>query len=113
MSLWWIDVLCVRGMGSPWTIFFFIVTWLITFGLLAAVWKIVFTWLLWCLWKERNDRSLEYYERTLEEIKSFFFRTLYLWTDAYVSPLSISYSDFLIIFVPSSYVLPLVYFRYT
>jgi hypothetical protein len=41
-------------------------------------------------------------EKTLEEIKSFFFKTLYLWIVAYVSPLTISYSDFLILFTHSS-----------
>ena len=32
--------------------------------------------------------------RTLVEINSLFFNTLYLWTVAYVSPLVISYHDF-------------------
>jgi hypothetical protein len=41
-------------------------------------------------------------ERTLEEKKSFFFKTLYLWIIAYVYPLTISYSDFLVRFAPSS-----------
>jgi hypothetical protein len=41
-------------------------------------------------------------ERTLEEIKSFFFKTLDLWTTAYVSPLTINHSDFLVLFVHSS-----------
>jgi hypothetical protein len=45
-----------------------------------------------------NDRSFEDHERILEKIKSFFFKTLYFWTAAYVSPLSISYNDFLVIF---------------
>jgi hypothetical protein len=49
-----------------------------------------------------NDLSFENRERTLEEITSSFFKTLYLWTSAYVSPLSISYSDFLVLFAPSS-----------
>jgi hypothetical protein len=32
---------------------------------------------LWCLWKERNDRSFEDRERTVVELKSFFFKTRY------------------------------------
>ena len=36
--------------------------------------------------------------RTLEEIKSLFFNTLYLWTIAFVSPLVIRYLDFLVLF---------------
>jgi hypothetical protein len=39
----------------------------------VAVWKIVHSYLLWCLWRERNDRSFVDCERTLVELKSFFF----------------------------------------
>jgi hypothetical protein len=67
----------------------------------ASVGKMVTTCLLWCLWREMNDKSFEDCERTLEE-KSFFFKTLYLWVIAYVYPLTISYSDFLVRFAPSS-----------
>jgi hypothetical protein len=37
-----------------------------------------------------NYKSFEERERTLEEIKSLFFNTLYLRTTAFVSPLVIS-----------------------
>jgi hypothetical protein len=36
---------------------------------------------------------------TLEEMKSFFFNTSYLWTAAYIFPLVFSYHDFLVLFV--------------
>jgi hypothetical protein len=36
--------------------------------------------LLWCLWRERNDRNFEDRERTVVEQKSLFFKTLYHWT---------------------------------
>jgi hypothetical protein len=49
----------------------------------------------------------------LGEIKSLFFKTLYLWTAPYVSHLSISYSDFLLLFAFSSYVFHFVYFLCT
>jgi hypothetical protein len=52
----------------------------------------------WCLWREINDRSFEHRERTLEELKSFFFNTLYLWTVAFVSALVLSYRDFFFFF---------------
>jgi DNA primase catalytic subunit len=39
------------------------------------------------------EREMIYDSMTLEEIKSFF-KTLYMWITAYVSPLTISYSDF-------------------
>ena len=58
--------------------------------------------LLWYLWREKNDTSFEDHERTLEEFKSSFFYTLYLWTTTFVSPLVISYHDFLVLFSPSN-----------
>jgi hypothetical protein len=59
------------------------------------VWKMVPTCLFWCLWEEINNINFEDNERSMEDIISMFFETLYLWTATYVSPLSISFSDFL------------------
>jgi hypothetical protein len=44
------------------------------------VWKMVSSCLLWCLWREINDRSFEHYESLVTELKSFFFKNLYYWT---------------------------------
>jgi hypothetical protein len=55
-----------------------------------------------CHSRERNNISFEDRERTLEEIMLLFFNTLHLWTSAAVSPLVISYYDFLALFVPTS-----------
>jgi len=66
----------------------------------AIMWKTVPSCLLWYLWRDINDSSFEDHKKTLEEIKSLFFNTLYLWTATYVSPLVISYHDFLVLFVP-------------
>jgi hypothetical protein len=52
--------------------------------------------------REMNDRNFEDSERTLEELESFFFYTLFLWTTAFISPLVLNYYDFLILFSPSS-----------
>jgi hypothetical protein len=57
-----------------------------------------------------NDRSFEDRGKTLEEIKSLFFNTLYLWTADFVSALVISYHDFLVLFAPTSLVASLIYF---
>jgi hypothetical protein len=38
----------------------------------AVVWKMVPSCLMWCLWRERNDRNFEDKERSTEELKSFF-----------------------------------------
>lgn len=56
----------------------------------VSVWKMVPFYLLWYLWKERNNISFEDCERMLVEVKSFFFYTLCLWTTAFVSPLLLS-----------------------
>jgi hypothetical protein len=39
----------------------------------AVVWKMVPSCLMWCLWRERNDRNFEDQERSIEELKSFFY----------------------------------------
>jgi hypothetical protein len=49
-----------------------------------------------------NGRKLEEKERMLKEILSLFYETLYLWTTAYMSPLSLSYSEFFVRFTLSS-----------
>jgi hypothetical protein len=68
----------------------------------AVIWKMVPTCILWCVWKERNDRCFEDLERFLEEILASFFHTLYLWTVAFVSPLSFTFDEFLVRFSLSS-----------
>ena len=42
------------------------------------LWRIVPHCLLWCIWRKRNARSFEGCERSMLEIKSFFFYTLSL-----------------------------------
>jgi hypothetical protein len=64
----------------------------------AAVWKMVPICILWCVWKERNLRCFEDLESSMENIVASFFRMLYFWTVAFLSPLSISFSDFLVRF---------------
>jgi len=65
----------------------------------AIVWKMVHCCLLWCLWREHNDRQFE--ERTIEELISFFFHSLYSWTAAFLAPLVISFNDFIVLFSSS------------
>ena len=67
------------------------------------MWKMIRSCLLWCLWREMNDKNFKLREWTLAEIK--FFNTLYLLTVAFVSPLVISYHNFLL-FGSFSYLLP-------
>jgi hypothetical protein len=68
----------------------------------AVVWKMVPCCLIWCLWRERNDRQFEDKERTIEELISFLFYSLYSWTNAFLAPLVISFNDFLVLFSSSS-----------
>jgi hypothetical protein len=68
----------------------------------AVIWKMVPTCILWCVWKERNDRCFEDLERSSEDILTSFFHTLYLWTVAFVSPLSFTFDEFLVRFSLSS-----------
>jgi hypothetical protein len=49
-----------------------------------------------------NDRFFEDHDKTLEDLDSIVFNILYLWTDVYVSPLVISYHDFLVLFAHST-----------
>jgi hypothetical protein len=74
---------CWRGLrGSPRSTF---------------VWKMVLSCLLWCIWRERNDRSFEDNERMVPELKSFFFKALYHCTTTLDLNL-VSFYDFLDLF---------------
>ena len=44
------------------------------------VWRLVPHCLMWCIWRERNARSIEGCERSLLEIKSFFLHPLFEWS---------------------------------
>jgi hypothetical protein len=60
----------------------------------VVVWKMVHSCLLWCLCRERNDRHFEEKERTIEELLTFFFFSLFSWTATFLAPLVISFNDF-------------------
>jgi hypothetical protein len=38
---------------------------------------------MWCIWRERNNRSFEDSERIVAELKALFFHTLFQWIIAY------------------------------
>jgi hypothetical protein len=67
-----------------------------------AIWKMVLICLFWCLWKEINNWCFENLERSLKDILASFFFFFFLWTVAFVSPLSLSFVDFLVRFSLSS-----------
>jgi hypothetical protein len=67
-----------------------------------VVWKMVPICIFWCAWTKRNLRCFEDLEDSMEDILALFFHTMYLWTVAFLSLVSISYSDFLVRFsIPS------------
>jgi hypothetical protein len=68
----------------------------------AAIWKMVPICLFWCLWKEKNIRCFEDLERSLRGYFNVDFSSLYLWTVAFMFPLSLSFIDFLARFSLSS-----------
>ena len=45
-------------------------------------WRLVPHCLMWCIWREKNARCFQGYERSFLEIKSFFFHTLFVWSVA-------------------------------
>jgi hypothetical protein len=59
------------------------------------VWKMVPICIFWTIWRERNNRSFEDLESSMEEILASLLYSLYSWTAAYLSPLSLCYVDFL------------------
>jgi hypothetical protein len=68
----------------------------------AVVWKMVPHCILWCIWRERNNRCFEGVSRTREELIHFFLVTLYSWTTGWLAPRVISFVDFLSFFSISS-----------
>ncbi|KAG6733581.1 hypothetical protein I3842_01G232100 [Carya illinoinensis] len=43
---------------------------------IASIWKMIPICLWWCIWRERNARSFEDQERSLDELRNLFFNTL-------------------------------------
>jgi hypothetical protein len=74
------------------------ILWSSLFICFGMSWVMTPICLFWCLWRDRNSKSFEDLESTLEEILSSFYHSLYFWTTAYVHPLSIYFPVFLIRF---------------
>jgi hypothetical protein len=68
----------------------------------AVVWKMVPHCILWCIWRERNNRCFEGLSRTREELLHLFLVTLFSWTTGWLAPRVISFVDFLSFFSFSS-----------
>ena len=59
------------------------------------IWLMVPHCLLWCLWRGRNSRCFEDKERSISDLKQFFFRTLMDWLVALWYRSFLSFLDFL------------------
>jgi hypothetical protein len=68
----------------------------------VVVWKMVPICIFWTIWRERNIRHFEDLESSMEDILASLLHSLYLWTVAYLAPMSLSYVDFLTYFSFSS-----------
>jgi hypothetical protein len=68
----------------------------------TVVWKMVPHCILWCIWREQNNRCFEGLSRTREELLHFFLVTLFSWTTGWLAPRAISFVDFLSFFPLSS-----------
>jgi hypothetical protein len=87
LVVFWICVLAgvpLAGLGVPW------------FGKLCLF---VF---FWSVWRKINNRCFEDLESSMKKILTSLLYFLYSWTAAYLSPLSLSYTDFLSCFSFSS-----------
>ena len=45
----------------------------------GVIWLVVPHCLMWCIWRERNSRYFEDFERTSADLKLLFFKTLSDW----------------------------------
>jgi hypothetical protein len=66
----------------------------------AVVWKMVPHCILWCIWREQNNRCFEDSSRTRDELLHFFLVTLSSWTTGWLFPRVISLVDFFFLFSP-------------
>jgi hypothetical protein len=57
--------------------------------------------IMWCIWKEHNNRCFEDKSGSLEELIHLFFFTLFTWIVGWLALQVISFSDFLSLFSPS------------
>ena len=59
----------------------------------GKVWKMIPHCIMWCLWRERNDRTFNGVEKSIPALKFYFLHTLLDWSKAYHLDFSSSLSD--------------------
>ena len=70
---------------------------------LSIIWNIGPACLMWLVWQERNTRTFEDKERTLDHQKSLIFSTLFHWARIWGCTDCISLSEFLVSITFSSW----------
>ena len=51
--------------------------------------------LFWTIWKERNRRSFENVELSVQRLKSLFLCSLFSWANLFIEHSSMSFADFI------------------
>jgi hypothetical protein len=92
-GLCWVMPCSVKELLASW--------WSSGFSRSAVVWKMVPLCIIWCIWRERNDRCFNDSSRSAEELIHFFLFTIFSWTAGWLAPRVISFSDFLTLFSSS------------
>ena len=93
----WCEAFVVFGIQwvMPRSVSSFFFTWRNWFGKhRSTIWNMVPACLMWLVWQERNTRTLEDKERTLDHLKSLLFGTLFFWAHIWGCMKCISLSDF-------------------
>jgi len=67
------------------------------------VWQLVLLYLMWCLWREQNERQFEDEETSILELRKRLLNKLYIWIAAHHSLSIFTYADFLNLFYVRSY----------
>ena len=97
----WSLVLCLFGTHwvMPLKVIGLFESWQGMFGWHRNIdlWRLVPHCLLWCFWRERNARSFEGCERSMLEVKSFFFYTSSIGVWSFVIFLVLPFLFYLIV----------------
>jgi hypothetical protein len=89
-SLSWVMLLRVVDLFACW--------WTGGHSRSAVEWKMVPSCLFWCLWRDGMIETSRKKKMTIEELRTFFFYSLFSWTAAFLTPLMISFHDSLVLF---------------
>ena len=95
-ELW--SMVCIL-FGTPWvmprSVVDLLTCWKGSLGNSEAgkVWKMIPHCIMWCLWRERNDRTFNGVEKSIPALKFYFLHTLLDWSKASHLDFSSSLSD--------------------